>query len=350
MFIDKVKINVKSGGGGNGCISFRREKYIPRGGPDGGNGGRGGDVIIVVEPQMRTLLDLRYRRHYKAKKGMQGEGSRKTGRNADPVVIKVPPGTLVEDVDTGETLADLMEDHEKLVVATGGSGGRGNYSFRTPRNQAPQKATPGKQGEERQLRLTLKLIADVGLVGLPNAGKSTLLRSVSDARPLVAAYPFSTLSPNLAIVKIDELASFCMVDIPGLIEGAHEGKGLGLQFLQHVERCRILLFILDTTGEVTVESAYKQLMDELESYSEKLLELPRYIALNKIDLLPEDDRNIDFKPGDQENVFLISALAGDGLPALMRVLFRKVLEEIDNEQEDEIFVFDPASELRDGKD
>ncbi|MBN1163492.1 MAG: GTPase ObgE, partial [Candidatus Krumholzibacteriota bacterium] len=242
MFIDRVEIKVSAGRGGNGCVSFRREKYVPRGGPDGGNGGKGGDVRVTVDPQLRTLLDLRYRRAYRAEKGSPGEGSRKTGKSAPEVVIKVPPGTVVEDMESGALLADLVEPGQQVLVAAGGRGGKGNYAFRSARDQAPRRATAGQPGEERSLRITMKLIADVGLVGLPNAGKSTLLRSVSDAHPRVAEYPFSTLHPTLGIIRIDEEASFCMVDIPGLIEGAHAGKGLGMEFLRHVERCRVLLF------------------------------------------------------------------------------------------------------------
>jgi GTP-binding protein len=334
MFIDRVDIRVVSGRGGTGCVSFRREKFIARGGPDGGDGGRGGDVIIKVQPQMRTLLDLRYRREYKAKNGRQGEGSRKTGKGSPPVIIKVPPGTLVEDIETGETLADLTGDNDEITVATGGKGGLGNWHFRSSRNQAPTKAQPGTPGEERNLRLTLKLIADVGLVGLPNAGKSTLLRSVSAADPVVAAYPFSTTAPNLGIVKIDEMASFCMVDIPGLIEGAHEGKGLGLEFLRHVERCRVLCFILDAASqEVSADEAYRQLLSELGQYSAALLERPRYVALNKVDLLPGGNDDVEFSPVAGEKVHIISALAREGLEALMGDLYRAVLDEEKPEEE-----------------
>ncbi len=343
IFIDRVEIYVRAGRGGDGCVSFRREKHVPRGGPDGGDGGRGGDVMIAVESQMRTLLDLRYKRDYKARNGSQGEGSRKTGKSADPVVIKVPPGTLVEDIDRGEVVADLTADSETIMVAEGGRGGKGNFVFRSARNQAPRKATPGKPGSERNLRLTLKLIADVGLVGLPNAGKSTLLSSVSEARPLIAEYPFSTLSPNLGIVQIDRSASFCMVDIPGLIEGAHTGKGLGLQFLQHVERCRLLLLVIDIGGGVPPGEAYRQLMEELGAYSAKLLDLPRFVALNKIDILPEGSREDLFEPPGKEKVFRISAVSGEGIDELVKFLYQKVFEELQAEKE-ESFTFNPAEE------
>lgn len=334
MFIDRVELRVISGRGGNGCVSFRREKFVPRGGPDGGDGGRGGDVIIRVQPQMRTLLDLRYRREYKAKNGMQGGGVRKTGKSSPPVIIKVPPGTLIEDIDTGETVADLTGDNDEITIVTGGKGGQGNWHFRTSRDQAPTKAIPGVPGEERNLRLTLKLIADVGLVGLPNAGKSTLLRSVSAADPVVAAYPFSTTAPNLGIVKVDEMASFCMVDIPGLIEGAHEGKGLGLEFLRHVERCRVLCFILDAAShEASADEAYRQLLSELGQYSAALLERPRFIALNKVDLLPGGSDDIEFDPEGETRVHIISALAREGLDTLMGELYRAVLEAEKSEEQ-----------------
>jgi len=344
IFIDRVEIYVKAGDGGDGCVSFRREKHVPRGGPDGGDGGRGGDVMIVVEPQMRTLLDLRYRRNYKAKRGSQGEGARKTGRSADPVLIRVPPGTLIEDIDSGEVVADMTTTSEKILVAEGGRGGKGNFIFRTARNQAPLKATSGKPGLERNLRLTLKLKADVGLVGLPNAGKSTLLSAVSDARPLIADYPFSTLSPNLGIVKIDKTASFCMIDIPGLIEGAHTGKGLGLQFLQHIERCRVLLFVIDIASEVEPDDAYRQLIDEIGAYSGRLLDLPRFIALNKIDVLSEKDKKNDFGKEISDPLFKISAASGEGVVDLMNVLYHQISDDTSDLDVDEKFIFDPASD------
>lgn len=324
MFIDRVKVKVKAGKGGDGCVSFRREKFVPRGGPDGGSGGRGGDVILKVDPHMRTLLDLYYRKSYKAEPGGHGQGKNKTGRDGEPVVVMVPPGTVVEDAATNETLADLDEPGEETNIAHGGKGGRGNYSFRSARIQAPRQRTLGVPGEERELRLTLKLIADVGLVGLPNAGKSTLLRAVSDAHPVVAPYPFSTIEPVLGMVKVAEGASFCMVDIPGLIEGAHAGKGLGIQFLQHVERCRMLLFILDAAGENPPNEAYEQLANELRLYSGALIEKPRLIALNKVDLLPKGKRGPVFTAKMGEQVFKISALEKKGLRPLVTAAYRLV--------------------------
>ncbi|HSG29359.1 MAG TPA: GTPase ObgE, partial [Candidatus Krumholzibacterium sp.] len=265
-------------------------------------------------------------RNYNAPRGMQGEGAKKTGKSGEDIVISVPPGTLVEDIDSGVVVADLVDAGDSVVVARGGDGGRGNFTFRSSTNQAPQKATSGRSGEERRLRLTLKLIADVGLVGLPNAGKSTLLAAVSAAKPLIAEYPFSTLTPNLAIVRIDESASFCMVDIPGLIEGAHEGKGLGLQFLQHIERCRVLLFILDISGDPGPQEAYDQLLHEIGSYSPGLQGLPRMIALNKTDLVENGDTSGGFRPSGGESVMRISAATGAGLPELLAGLYGRIME------------------------
>jgi len=324
MFIDRVKITVKAGAGGDGCVSFRREKFVPRGGPDGGHGGNGGDVIVRVDPHMRTLLDLYYRKSYKAGRGGHGQGKNMTGRDGEQRTIDVPPGTVIGDADTGMTLADLNEPGETAVVARGGKGGRGNYSFRSPRVQAPRQRTLGTPGEERRLVLTLKLIADVGLVGLPNAGKSTLLRAVSDAHPIIAPYPFSTVEPVLGMVKVDEGASFCMVDIPGLIEGAHRGKGLGMQFLQHVERCRVLLFVLDAVGDVPPQRAYEQLSEELRLYAAALVEKPRLIALNKVDLEASGEPPSVFVPPAGERVFEISALERRGLAPLIAAAYRLV--------------------------
>ena len=326
MFIDRVTLQIKAGKGGDGCVSFRREKYIPRGGPDGGMGGAGGDIIVKVDPQMRTLLDLYYRKTVKAQSGKHGQGKNMTGANGADEYIMVPPGTVVEDADTKELLGDLDESGAELVAARGGREGKGNYLYRSPKVQAPRTRTMGEPGEERRLVLTMKLIADVGLVGLPNAGKSTLLRSVSDAHPIVAPYPFSTLEPVLGMVKIAPGASFCMVDIPGLIEGAHMGKGLGIQFLRHIERCRVLIFIVDAAGEIEPVKAYEQLYNELRSYGESLVEKPRLIALNKTDLLPSPARASKFDvPGEQ--IFRISALEKKGLRPLLAAAYRLVIED-----------------------
>ncbi len=324
MFIDRVQIEVTGGSGGKGCVSFRREKFVPRGGPDGGGGGGGGDVIIRVDDQMRTLLDLRYRRSYKAGNGRPGQGSRKTGKGGSSTVIRVPPGTVVQDLDKSEQLADLTKPGEELIVARGGKGGKGNYAYRTAVDQAPRKSTEGEPGEGRRLLITLKLIADVGLVGLPNAGKSTLLRAVSEAHPVVAPYPFSTVTPVLGIVQIDIGASFCMVDIPGLIEGAHDGKGLGIQFLQHIERCRMLLFLLDVAGEDDPGEAYDQLLEEMRLYSPALLEKPRVVALNKVDLLSGSEDLTEFTPTSQERIYRISAVTGEGVRPLVQDLYSSI--------------------------
>jgi GTP-binding protein len=327
VFIDRVTIQVKAGKGGDGCVSFRREKYVPRGGPDGGMGGSGGDVIVTVDPQMRTLLDLYYRKTVKARPGKHGQGKNMTGANGDDERIMVPPGTVVEDADTKELLGDLAEPGAEIVAARGGRGGRGNYLYRSSKVQAPRTRTLGGPGEERRLVLTMKLIADVGLVGLPNAGKSTLLRSVSDARPIVAPYPFSTIEPVLGMVKIGPGASFCMVDIPGLIEGAHAGKGLGIQFLRHIERCRVLIFIVDAAGEIKPGKAFEQLYNELRSYSERLVEKPRLIALNKTDLLAPGARGPRLGLRSDEKVFRISALEKKGLRALLVAAYALVTED-----------------------
>lgn len=326
MFIDRVTIDVKAGNGGDGCVSFRREKYVPRGGPDGGMGGAGGDVIARVDPQLRTLLDLYYRKTVKAQRGRHGQGKNMTGADGASEVIAVPPGTVIEDAATGEVLADLENPGDEVVVARGGRGGRGNYTFRSARNQAPRQHTLGVPGEERKLVLTLKLIADVGLVGLPNAGKSTLLRAVSDAHPVVAPYPFSTLEPVLGMVKLDTGASFCMVDIPGLIEGAHRGKGLGIQFLRHVERCRALIFIVEAAGATPPDAALEQLREELRSYSEKLLEKPHLVALNKCDLLAPGEKEPRIPRAKGERVFKISALEKSNLRPLIAAAYRLVSE------------------------
>ncbi len=327
MFVDRVRIRVRAGKGGDGAVSFRRRKYIPKGGPDGGNGGKGGDVIIRVDEKMKTLIDLRYKDTYVAENGKPGGGDKKTGRSGSDVIVRVPPGSVVEDLQSGDTLADFEGDEGSLVAAGGGRGGRGNFTFRSSTNQAPRQFTRGKKGEQRELRITLKLIADVGLVGLPNSGKSTLLASLSRAHPAIASYPFSTVYPVLGIVSVDVAASYCMVDIPGLIEGAHRGRGLGLEFLRHVERCRVLLFVIDSAGQTEPADAYRQLTEELSRYSPGLLERPCCIALNKMDLKESRERGIE--PGETHcrRIFRISALTGEGVREMSGKLYQMIREQ-----------------------
>ena len=327
MFIDQVHVQVLAGKGGDGCVSFRREKFIPKGGPDGGNGGNGGNIILRVDSNLRTLLDFRYKRIFKAPNGKHGQGSNRTGGKGDDLIIKVPPGTIVYDEKQNEIVADLVENGQEFVVAYGGRGGRGNATFASSTNQTPRQFTPGKPGEDFFLRLELKLIADVGLVGFPNAGKSTLLARVSKAKPKIADYPFTTLEPNLGIVQVRELHSFVMADIPGLLEGAHSGKGLGLQFLRHIERTRILLFLIECTSE-TIEDDFDILRNELQSYNEELLNKPILIALTKKDLLDPTKKN-DFKI-DQYPVFSFSAVTGEGIDLLLKDIYKRLID-LDND-------------------
>ncbi|MEP7027878.1 MAG: GTPase ObgE [Candidatus Eisenbacteria bacterium] len=311
-FADRAEIRVEAGDGGPGAISFRREKYVPKGGPDGGDGGKGGSVLLLVDPNKRTLLDFQAEKMFRAIKGGQGSGQTSTGKDGKDLVIKVPPGTVVKDADTGETLADLLEPGTLWVAAQGGKGGRGNERFKTSTNQAPRRADPGIPGERKRLQLELKLVADAGLVGFPNAGKSTLLSAVSSARPKVADYPFTTLRPVLGVVDLGDERTFVLEDIPGLIEGASQGKGLGHEFLRHVERTRILVYLLDVTGEDPL-SGLRTLEQELGAWSPELLEKPRLVVLSKADLLP---------PGEAEErarefgAHAISAATGLGVAAL----------------------------------
>lgn len=285
-FIDEAKIYVKAGDGGRGCVSFRREKYVPRGGPDGGDGGNGADVILIARRNMSSLLDHRYQQHYKAKRGVHGKGKDQHGKNAEDLFIPVPMGTMIKDFESGAFYGDLTEEGQTLVIAKGGRGGKGNARFVTPTNQAPKEAQPGTPGQEKTLKLELKLLADVGLLGFPNAGKSTLISRVSAARPKIADYPFTTLVPNLGVVSYGDGATFILADIPGLIEGAHEGAGLGIQFLRHIERTKILVHLLDLspmTQRDPIED-YAAMNRELKSYNEELSKTPQIVALNKIDI------------------------------------------------------------------
>jgi len=286
-FVDQVRIEVSAGKGGPGCVSFRREPYVPRGGPNGGDGGRGGSVILIADANVTTLLDFRYQRKYRAERGKNGEGNNRTGASGKDLHIKVPCGTLIFDDATGELLGDLVEAGQTLVAAAGGKGGRGNSRFATSVNQAPRQADAGMEGEHRELRLDLKLLADVGLVGFPNAGKSTLLSVLSSARPKIADYPFTTLVPNLGIVKLGDFRSCTLADIPGLVEGASEGRGLGHAFLRHVERTRVLVFLLDVWDEP--QERFETLLRELTRYGDRLSQLPRIVCLSKMDLWPDDE-------------------------------------------------------------
>jgi len=325
VFVDQVEISVESGHGGKGNVSFRREKYVPKGGPDGGNGGRGGDVILVANSQLHTLLDHRYKREYVAEHGQPGTTSRKTGRSGEDLIIQLPCGTLVRDAESGEILADLVNNGQRFIVAHGGLGGRGNAEFATPTQQTPRHAEPGLPGKRRQLMLELKLIADVGLVGFPNAGKSTLISRISAARPKIADYPFTTLEPNLGIVQYRDYDSFTVADLPGLIEGAHEGKGLGTTFLRHIERTRILLILIDCTSE-DYASDLAILRNELSSYSDELASKPWFIGLSKIDAAPEDleQRAAELSAAVDVLVHPFSSVSGEHLEQLKDLLWIRI--------------------------
>ncbi len=324
MFVDHVKIFIQSGDGGHGCVGFRREKFIPKGGPDGGDGGRGGDVYITAEAGPTTLSELRYKRRYVAKNGAPGEGNQRTGVSADPVTVRVPVGTLIIDDETGEVLADLVKDGQTWLAAKGGKGGLGNQHFASATRQAPRYAQPGLPGSSRELRLELKLLADVGLVGLPNAGKSTLISRISGAKPKVAAYPFTTLIPNLGVVEWGDYKSFVMADIPGLIAGAHQGKGLGTQFLRHVERTRYLLFMVDVTGmtEERPGEALDILWSELANHDIGLTRRPYCVAATKLDSADPESLAEAHAWAEERGVpvFEISAVAGQGLDPLVKHL------------------------------
>jgi GTP-binding protein len=286
MFIDYAQIDIAAGKGGDGAVAFRREKYVPKGGPAGGNGGKGGDVILLSDSNLSTLLDFRYQKKYKAPKGDPGGTSLKDGKSGESIIIRIPVGTVVKDSKTEEIIFDFVEANTQFVAARGGKGGKGNSNFATPTNQTPRFAEPGIPGEEKTIILELKLIADVGLVGFPNAGKSTLISTISEAKPKIADYPFTTLEPNLGIVRYKDYQSFTVADIPGIIEGASEGKGLGLRFLRHIERTRILLFLIDITSE-NYQKEYNILLNELTTYSPILANKKRLVALSKVDLVDE---------------------------------------------------------------
>ncbi len=331
-FVDEAKVFVQSGSGGNGCVSFRREKFIEFGGPNGGNGGDGGDVVVEAVEALNTLIDYRYRRHFRAKNGQPGMGRERTGAGGADVVLKVPAGTQVFDVEARALLADLIHPGERMIVARGGRGGRGNAVFKSSTNQAPRRADPGEPGEERWLVLRLKLLADAGLIGLPNAGKSTLLAAVSRARPKIAVYPFTTLWPALGVVAVGGGSArpggreFVLADIPGLIEGAHTGAGLGTRFLGHVERCRVLVHLIDATAADPVAN-WRIVRDELAAYGAGLTEKPELVALNKIDALGDDEkarRRDELASAVGQPVFAVSAATGAGIASLMTAVLAHV--------------------------
>lgn len=349
QFVDEATIDVRAGSGGHGCLSFRREKYVEFGGPDGGDGGAGGHVYVEADSNLNTLVDYRYERSFKARNGEPGKGRQMTGKSAEDVVLKVPVGTTVVDVDTDEVLADLTAVDHKVMVARGGRGGLGNVHFKSSVNQAPRKTTNGTPGETRRLRLELKVLADVGLLGMPNAGKSTLIRAISAAKPKVADYPFTTLIPNLGVVKADRYRSFVVADIPGLIEGAAEGAGLGIRFLKHLARTRLLLHVVDMAPlDGNPADHIDAIADELDRFSPALAEQERWLVFNKIDLLPDDEAEqrvaeIVDELGWQGPVFRLSAAAGVGCEELVYALMNAIEERRLREQEDP----DYAAEQRD---
>ena len=331
-FVDEATIRVQAGNGGHGCLSFRREKYVERGGPDGGDGGHGGSVYVVADAAMNTLADFRVARKFRAESGQGGGGRNKTGRSGNDLDVHVPCGTVVQDIDTGELICDLTEDGQRQMVAAGGRGGLGNTRFKSSTNRAPRKTTNGTPGEGRHLKLELKVLADVGLLGMPNAGKSTLISAMSQARPRIADYPFTTLHPNLGVVRVGMLQSFVMADIPGLIEGAAEGAGLGIRFLKHLQRTGLLLHVVDIAPADTREDpvdAVQALERELAKFSAELAEKPRWLVINKIDLLDEETlalmkQDLLEKLDWNGPVFEISAATGEGTEALARAIMREL--------------------------
>jgi GTP-binding protein len=336
-FLDQVKVYVRSGDGGGGSVSFRREKFIEYGGPDGGDGGRGGDVVIEAVEGLNTLIDYRYQQHFKAGTGVHGMGRNRHGARGEDVVLKVPVGTQVLDEDKETLIADMDVAGKRIVLLEGGNGGWGNDRFKGPINQAPKHANPGQPGEERWIWMRLKLIADVGLVGLPNAGKSTFLAAATSAKPKIADYPFTTLSPNLGVVDLSEGERFVLADIPGLIEGASEGAGLGTRFLGHVERNAVLIHLVDGT-QADVAEAYRTIREELENYGEGLADKPELLALNKIDALDEELREMQASALEEaagKRPALVSGVSGEGVKALLREAARLVRERKEEARRDE---------------
>jgi len=339
MFIDEVRIRVKAGDGGNGCLAFRREKYVPRGGPSGGDGGRGGDVVMVASNHYNTLLHFRYNPEHTAQRGRHGEGSNRTGREGASVELPVPVGTIVYDADSGELLHDFTQAGDRFLVARGGRGGRGNQHFATPTHQAPTEHEPGRPGEERHLRLELKLLADVGLVGFPNAGKSTLISRISAARPKIADYPFTTLEPNLGVVSVDDF-SFVVADIPGLIEGAHLGHGLGVQFLRHIERTRLLVHLVDVSEGSGREPAedFRIVLEELASFSAALAAKPMFVVASKMDAAQDLSRVASLREAAANlglPYYEISSVTGQGIEELKYNMAQIIRQPVDEEVKQE---------------
>jgi len=338
MFIDQVTITVQAGDGGNGCCSFRREKYVPLGGPDGGDGGKGGNVVLEADPNLATLIDLRYQKIYQAEHGKAGRGQQMTGKSGKNMVIRIPPGTLVKDANSGELLVDLKQSHQQFTSVQGGNGGRGNLRFKSSTQRAPRRFETGWPGEKRTLFLELKLLADVGIIGFPNAGKSTLISKISNARPKIADYPFTTLVPNLGVVRLEEGTSFVAADIPGIIEGAHEGKGLGHQFLKHIERTRLLLHLIDFSDpdQESLLSRYHKLQSELKSFSPVLSQKPQILVATKADD-PQSQKNFHALSASMVKlnpvVFLISSLTGEGIQDLLWKIKEGLSKEEPSEEE-----------------
>ncbi|MDD3051845.1 MAG: GTPase ObgE [Candidatus Cloacimonetes bacterium] len=332
MFIDYARIKISAGDGGHGCISFRREKFVPKGGPDGGDGGNGGDVVLVGDENINTLLTYRYQKFFNAQKGQNGSGKNQTGRSGEDILIKVPLGTEIFELieEDKQKLCEVLHHDQRIVIAKGGRGGRGNSRFTSSVNQAPRYAEDGTLGEEKELELVLKLMADVGLVGFPNAGKSTLISRISNARPKVADYKFTTLEPSLGVVQVGDYSSFVMADIPGIIEGAHEGKGLGLQFLRHIQRTKTLLFLIDVNSNDPLYD-FQVLKKELHLYDPYLDKKPHVIALSKIDTIPPEDRDEtlvimkrEFEKKLHENIFVISSVSNENLEKLKEFLYQMI--------------------------
>jgi len=331
-FLDQAKIHIQSGNGGNGCVSFRREKFVEFGGPNGGNGGKGGDIIIKCVDGLNTLIDYRYRQHFKAKNGSPGMGSDKTGRSGEDTIIEVPRGTLILEEDNEEVIADVVNKDQSLTILKGGNGGFGNAHFKSSENQTPRTANDGENGQEKWIWLRLKLIADIGLIGLPNAGKSTLISTVSEAKPKIADYPFTTLNPVLGIAKYND-NELVIADIPGLIEGAHEGKGLGDRFLGHIERCNLLLHLIDA-NDTDVINSWKTVRNEISAYSKELDEKKEIIVLSKSDSINEeklDEKLIILKDYTNKDVFKMSSVTGKGITSILRILHDNISKNEDDD-------------------